>query len=427
MNATERWLKKGGELDRNDPLARFRERFVRNQDNLIYLDGNSLGMLNRESEKAVAKALNEEWGGRLIRGWNESWWEMPSRVASKIAVLTGCKNDEIAVCDSTSVNLFKLLSASLRLQKGRKKVVSDTLNFPSDIYIAEGAIQNAGEGHTLCLAESDNSIDIPLARLEKLVDEDTAVVVLSLVQFRSGFMYDMEKVNRLVHKKGALMIWDLSHATGAVEIDLNGTGSDMAVGCTYKYLNGGPGSPAFLYVRKDIQEEIVSPLWGWLGEYDPFSFAERYRPAGGAQRYMTGSPPVLSMASLEPSLDIIIEAGMAAIRRKSIAMTQMTLEIWKDILVSRGFTVGSPSDPGERGSHIALRHSEGFRICRALISDDEGEYVIIPDFRPPDIIRLGFAPLYNSFTDIAVAATELDRIVRDKVYEKFSTEKEKVT
>jgi kynureninase len=324
MNATERWLKKGGELDRNDPLARFRERFVRNQDNLIYLDGNSLGMLNRESEKAVAKALNEEWGGRLIRGWNESWWEMPSRVASKIAVLTGCKNDEIAVCDSTSVNLFKLLSASLRLQKGRKKVVSDTLNFPSDIYIAEGAIQNAGEGHTLCLAESDNSIDIPLARLEKLVDEDTAVVVLSLVQFRSGFMYDMEKVNRLVHKKGALMIWDLSHATGAVEIDLNGTGSDMAVGCTYKYLNGGPGSPAFLYVRKDIQEEIVSPLWGWLGEYDPFSFAERYRPAGGAQRYMTGSPPVLSMASLEPSLDIIIEAGMAAIRRKSIAMTQMT-------------------------------------------------------------------------------------------------------
>lgn len=427
MDATERWLKKAEESDLNDPLAGFRERFIRKEENLIYLDGNSLGMLNRESEKAVSAALSEEWGGRLIRGWNDGWWEMPSRVASKIALITGCRSDEIAICDSTSVNLFKLLSASLRLQKGRKKVVSDNLNFPSDIYIAEGAIHNAGQGHRLCLAESNNSIDVPFSRLEALIDEDTAVVFLSLVQFRSGFMYDMARVNRLAHEKGALVIWDLSHATGAVEIDLAAAGSDMAVGCTYKYLNGGPGSPAFLYVRKEMQEELISPLWGWLGEYDPFSFVSSYRPAEGATRYMTGSPPVLSMASLEPSLDIIIEAGMPAIRRKSIAMTQMITEIWKDVLASRGFTVGSPSDPGMRGSHIALRHSEGFRICRALISDDEGEYVIIPDFRPPDIIRLGFAPLYNSFTDIAVAATELDRIVRDRVYERFSAEKEKVT
>ncbi|MCA1756115.1 MAG: kynureninase [Bacteroidales bacterium] len=427
MDATERWLKRAQELDRSDPLAVFRERFVKKEENLIYLDGNSLGMLNRESEKAVSAALSEEWGGRLIRGWNDGWWEMPSRVASKIAMITGCRSDEIAVCDSTSVNLFKLLSASLRLQKGRKKVVSDTLNFPSDIYIAEGAIHNAGLGHRLCLAESENSIDIPFSRLEALIDEDTAVVVLSLVQFKSGFMYDMARVNRLAHEKGALVIWDLSHATGAVEIDLNATGSDMAIGCTYKYLNGGPGSPAFLFVRKEMREELISPLWGWLGEYDPFSFARSYRPAEGATRYMTGSPPVLSMASLEPSLDIILEAGMPAIRKKSVAMTQMITEIWKDILATRGFTVGSPSDPGMRGSHMALRHSEGFRICRALISDDEGEYVIIPDFRPPDIIRLGFAPLYNSFTDIAVAATELDRIVRDKVYELFSSEKEKVT
>lgn len=412
--------------DRQDPLRDFRPRF-RTDDRLIYFDGNSLGMMPLESERVARKLISEEWGERLIRGWNESWWDMPNRVSGKIAGITGCASDEIIVCDSTSVNLYKLVSAALRLQKGRKKIISDDLNFPSDLYVIQGLIDNLDDGHYLVMAESRNDIDIENDDLFRLIDKDTAVVVLSYVSFRSAFMYDMKTVTDYVHKQGALIIWDLSHATGAVEIDLGAAGADMAVGCTYKYLNGGPGSPAFLYVRRGLQDKIVSPIWGWLGEKNPFEFSLDYRPSAGAHRYMTGSPNIISMSTLEPSLDIISEAGMDRIRKKSIEMTGFMSELYMEFLMPLGFSFGSPVNPGERGSHISLKHREGYRICKALIDEKTGNFVIIPDFRPPDNIRLGLSPLYNRFEEILDVILEIERILKDRIYSAFSSSSESVT
>lgn len=426
MRNVETYRKRAARYDSVDILREYRSYF-KIPERTIYFDGNSLGMMPLASEKAVKELVSHAWGERLIRGWNEGWWDMPVRLAGKIASLTGSDRDEVIVCDSTSVNLYKLVNAALKIQGGRKKILSDNLNFPSDLYVIQGVINNLDDGHILETVISENGIDIDYKKLYDSIDEDTAVVVLSYVSFKSAFMYDMKKVNEHAHEVGALVIWDLSHATGAVNIDLHSAGADMAVGCTYKYLNGGPGSPAFLYVSRKLQYSVVSPVWAWLGEKNPFEFSLDYRPSDGARKYMTGSPTILSLCPLEPSLDIILDAGMDNIREKSVRLTAFMLELFHAFLEPLGFTLGSPENDEERGSHISIKHEEGYRICKALIDDRRGNYVIIPDFRPPDNIRMGLAPLYNRFEEVLEVILETEKIVRNRIYELYDSEISTVT
>lgn len=426
MNKNELFIAKAEDADVGDPLRHYRSRFKTN-DSLIYLDGNSLGMMPRASEKAAAELISHGWGERLIRGWNEDWWAMPRRVSDKLAQLLGCDSQELTVCDSTSVNLYKLLRAAIRRQEGRKKIISDDLNFPSDLYIIQGIINNEKDNLVLELAHSTDDIVVDYDTLFEKIDENTAVVVLSYVSFRSAFMYDMKRVTDYAHEKGALVIWDLSHATGAVEIDLAGAGADMAVGCTYKYLNGGPGSPAFLYVNKKLQDSVVSPVWAWLGEANPFEFSLDYRPSPGARKYMTGTPNILSLSTLEPAIDILLEAGMDNIRKKSLGLSAFLLELYHDILEPLGFDLGSPERDNERGSHISIKHRNGYGICKSLMDENRNGFVVIPDFRPPDNIRLGLAPLYNSFEEVLKAVTEIENIVTNNLYESYERGNDPVT
>lgn len=414
------------QLDAEDPLKDFRKQFIITDPNLIYLDGNSLGILPAATAGHMQDVVSREWGQGLISSWNTDWYERPGRVAAKIARLTGAQPDEILVADSTSVNLFKLAYAALHLQKGRRYIVSDDLNFPSDLYLFQGLIKMFNNHHELRLASSKDGIGVEMHQLEELLGDDTGLLSLSHVVFKSAFMYDMKAVTALAHQKGAIVLWDLSHATGAVPIDLNGSGADMAVGCTYKYLNGGPGSPAFLYVRKDLQHRIISPIQGWFGQHNPFAFDLDYRPAEGINRFFAGTPSILSLSALDPSLDILLAAGIDRIRGKSVKQCNYFLKLFHHFLEPIGFTLGSPEEEASRGSHISLRHPEAYRICKALI-EPAGPFRIIPDFREPDNIRIGIAPLYTQFDDLFIAVQQMETIVSQHLYKSFSNQRDNIT
>jgi kynureninase len=407
-------------LDDHDELAQFREEFVITEPETIYLDGNSLGRLPLGTAQTLQQAVEVEWGDRLIRGWNEGWMALPSRLAGKLASLLGAQADEICFTDSTSVNLFKLAVAALRAQPERRKIVSDVFNFPSDLYILQGVIDLLGKGHTLELVNSKDGITIVEEDLRKLIDEDTALVCLSHVVFKSAFLYDMQSITRLAHDVGALVLWDLSHSAGSVPVSLNACRADMAVGCSYKYLNGGPGAPAYLYVRRDLQEKLVSPIWGWFADRHPFQFELEFSPAEGAQRYSVGTPPVISMKAIEPALDLLMEAGIERLRQKSIKQTAYLIELAEAWLLPLGFSIGTPLVPTMRGSHVSLRHPEGYRINRAMIEPVSGSLRVIPDFRPPHNLRLGIAPLYNNFEEIYRALDRMREIVAGEEYKRFS-------
>lgn len=325
------------------------------------------------------------------------------------------------------MNLYKLSFAALKLQSGRKKIITDDLNFPSDIYILQGLVKQFGEGYELEVIGSDDGMTIDLSKLEKSIDENTALVSLSHVAFKSAFRYPMKTVTDLVHAKGALMLWDLSHSIGAVPGELNSSGADLAIGCTYKYLNGGPGSPAFLYVRKDLQEKLESPVWGWFGEQAPFEFGLNYRPAPGIKKFLAGTPPVISMTPLEKSLQIVNEAGMEEIRKKSVQQSDYLIDLASSFLFEEGFSLGSPLEPDKRGSHITLKHPDAYRICKAMIDPDAGGFSIIPDFRMPDNIRLGISPLYTSYHELCRTVIQLKKIVEEKLFENYSLDREEVT
>jgi kynureninase len=425
------------QLDSQDPLASFHAQFVSNDPDLIYLDGNSLGRLPKSVIPRMKKAMEEEWGTDLIRGWNRGWWEATTRVGEKIAALLGAAEGQVVVGDQTSINLFKLATAALTLQPQRKRIVTDTFNFPSDLYILQGIVQllsaSAGRGmpqdtthrdhEIIRIGAVDDDIRPDLAALEDAIDEDTALVTLSQVTFKSGYLYDMAHITELAHRKGALILWDLSHSAGALPIELDRCDVDFAIGCTYKYLNGGPGAPAFLYVNKKIQDEVVSPIWGWWGQRDPFAFDLEYQPAPGVQRFQVGTAPMLSLLAMEAALTPLLEAGMDALRAKSILMTDYASFLTDDLLAPLSFSLGSPRDSARRGSHISIRHEEGYRINRAMIE----EMNVIPDFRAPDNIRLGFAPLYISFTDIREGFDRIRRVVEERRYEKYPKQKLTVT
>lgn len=412
------------QLDSQDPLAPFRGQFVINDPDLIYLDGNSLGMMPKAAQETAQRVVSEQWGTDLIRGWNKGWWDAPRRVGEKVGELISAAPGQTLISDTVSVNLYKLATAALTLQPDRTGIITDTFNFPSDLYILQGIKQNLGNRHEILLiGASDNDITPDLAQLESAINENTALVTLSHVTFKSGYMYDMKRITELAHKKGALVLWDLSHSAGSVPVELDACNADLAIGCTYKYLNGGPGAPAFLYVNKDIQEKISSPIWGWWGQKNPFEFGLAYEPAPGAQRFLVGTQPILSLLTMEAALEPILQAGMETLRAKSILMTDYASYLTDELLAPFGFSLGSPRHSAQRGSHISIRHEEGYRISRAMIE----EMNVIPDFRAPDNIRLGFAPLYLSFANIWDGFDRIKRIMQEKRYQNYPEQKLTVT
>jgi kynureninase len=412
------------QLDTEDMLASYRDQFMIDDPNLIYLDGNSLGRTPKVAAQRAKQIVEEEWGKDLIRGWNKGWWEAPARAGDKIGQLLGAAPGQVLVNDTVSLNLFKLATAALTLQPGKKRIITDTFNFPSDLYILQGIQQNFRNGHEIIrIGTSDNDITPDLAALEAAINENTGLVTISHVVFKSGYLYDMKRITELAHRKGALVLWDLSHSAGSVPVQLDDCNADLAIGCTYKYLNGGPGAPAFLYVNKKIQEKLSSPIWGWWGQKNPFDFTLDYEPASGVQRFLVGTQPMISLLTMEAALEPLLHAGMGSLRAKSILMTDYASYLTESLLAPFGFSLGSPLDSARRGSHISIRHADGYRINRALIE----EMNVIPDFREPDNIRLGFAPLYISFMDVWEGFDRIRRVMEEKRYEKYPKQKLTVT
>ncbi|HEY1932942.1 MAG TPA: kynureninase [Acetobacteraceae bacterium] len=378
-------------LDRTDPLAAFRERFIL-PDGVIYLDGNSLGALPKATPARVADVVTREWGESLIRAWNtHDWIGMPLRVGDKIGRLIGTGPGSTVVADSTSVNLFKLLSAALALRPGRSQILTEDGNFPTDLYIAQGLAALLSRGHSL------RAVADPVGAL----GHDVAVLMLTHVNYRTGAMQDMATVTRAAHDAGALVLWDLSHSVGAVPLQIAADDVDFAVGCGYKYLNGGPGAPAFLSVAQRLHAALRMPLTGWLGHADPFAFAPDYRPAEGIARAVVGTPPVLSLAALEVGVDLLTEAPMDAMRAKSLALSDVFMTLVDQECAGQGFRVLTPREHARRGSQVSFAHPDGYAIMQALIARG-----VIGDFRAPDVLRFGLAPLYVGYVDVwsAVAA-----------------------
>lgn len=413
------YLRQATELDAQDQLSHFKQQFLFDK-NVIYLDGNSLGRLPKKSVEVLRDVVENQWGNRLIRSWNEHWLDLPKRIATKLASIVGALPEEIFIGDSTSVNLYKLAFATLKTQSNRTEILTDSLNFPTDLYIFQELIRHSFPEHCIRQIPSVEEMTTSLEAINENLTLQTAVLSLSHVTYKSAFMYDMAIVNQLAKTKGAYTLWDLSHAVGAVALNLRKSGADMAVGCTYKYLNGGPGAPAFLYVRKELQEQLQNPIAGWFGHKNPFDFAELYAAHDGIQRFAAGTPTVLSMAGIEPGLDITNEAGIENLRQKSVRQSEFLLSMIASELVPLGFKIAAPLEATQRGSHISIQHQHGYQINRAMISPQNDAKAIIPDFRPPTNIRLGIAPLYNSFTDLAETVERLKAIVITKEYEQFS-------
>jgi kynureninase len=380
-------------LDRADPLARHRDDFLL-PDGVIYLDGNSLGPLTRAARERVERALRHEWGEGLIRSWNSAGWiDLPRTVAAKIAPLIGARAEDVRVTDSTSVNLFKVLSAALGKQAGRRVILSEPGNFPTDLYIASGV--GAMHGAELVLAE-----DVTAA-----LTDDVAVLMVTEVDYRTGRRHDMAAVTAAAHAAGALTVWDLAHSAGAFPVDLTGADADFAVGCGYKYLNGGPGAPAFVWVAPPHQE-AVQPLSGWFGHAAPFAFEPVFRPAPGMDRFLTGTAPVLSMSALDAALDTFAGVDLAVVREKSVALGELMIER-VEARCGGALALASPREAARRGSQASFRHPNGYAIMQALIAAG-----VIGDFRAPDILRFGFTPLYTRFADVYDAVEILAGIVK---------------
>ncbi|GGX85848.1 kynureninase [Vogesella alkaliphila] len=391
------------QADQQDPLARFRQQFALPADT-IYLDGNSLGVLPHGALARSQQVIAEQWGQGLIRSWNDAgWFELPARLGNKLAALLGAGADEVVVTDTTSLNLFKALAAALRIQQqahpARRVIVSERDNFPTDLYMAQGLIDLLQQGYELRLTDAA----LPL---EAALGDDVAVLLLSHVNYRTGAMYDMAATNALAHRHGALTIWDLAHAAGAVPLALNAADADFAVGCTYKYLNGGPGAPAFIWVAPRHQDRFWQPLSGWWGHARPFEMGNDYQPAGGIRRFLCGTQPIVSLALLECGLDVALQADMDAVRRKSLALTDLFIALVEQRCGEHPLTLITPREHAQRGSHVSYRHPQGFAVMQALIAAG-----VIGDYREPEVLRFGVTPLYLGYTDVWDAVDTLKRIL----------------
>ena len=394
-------LGRARELDAADPLTAYRERFDL-PEGVIYLDGNSLGALPKATPERVASVVRGEWGDGLIRSWNSAdWIGMPQRIGGKIAPLIGAEADEVIAADSTSVNLFKLIAAALAMRPGRKVILSEPGNFPTDLYMIAG-LEAQG------LAERRLA---PREHIAEALDEDVALLLLTHVHYKTGEVFDMAALTRTAHEAGALVLWDLSHSAGAIPVELNGCEADFAVGCGYKYLNGGPGAPAFAYAARRHHDALAQPLTGWMGHAAPFAFSDDYAPAPGVGRLLCGTPPILGLAALECGVDLAAEIGVGRLAEKSRKLS----EFFRQCLGEQGVALDlvSPTDPAHRGSQLSFRHPEAYAICQALIARG-----VIGDFRDPDILRLGFAPAYLRFADIAEAARHLAEVLASGEWER---------
>ena len=392
---------KGRILDDGDPLASARCRFHL-PEGLIYLDGNSLGALPRAAPERLAQTAIEQWGDDLIASWNRHCWiDWPTKVAAKLAPIIGAKPGELLIADSTSVCLFKLLSAAVGARSGRTVILTEKDNFPTDLYVAEGL---AGMlGLELRRVEPETIIEA--------IDQNTAAVMLTHVNYRSATRHDMAAINRAATAKGALTLWDLSHSAGAIELDLDGTGCDLAVGCGYKYLNGGPGAPAFIFVANRLQHELQPPLQGWMGHAEPFAFDGSFRAVEGIQRFLTGTPSILALAALDAGLATFEGIEMSDIVRKSRALSSLFIE-QVEARALPDLRLASPTDAAARGSHVIFTHPNGYAVMQALIARG-----VVGDFRAPDVLRFGFAPLYNRYSEVVRAADILGDILQSREWD----------
>jgi kynureninase len=388
-------------LDLADPLAFARERFQL-PDGAIYLDGNSLGALPVATPETLTNTAERQWGEDLIASWNKHGWiDWPTTIAAKLAPIVGARTSELLIADSTSVSLFKLVAAAVRARPGRNTILSQQANFPTDLYVAQGLADLLG-------------LKLKTVRAEEVlhaIDEDTAVVTLTHVDYRSARIHDMRAINDAAHRAGALTMWDLSHSAGAIELDLDGSGCDLAVGCGYKYLNGGPGAPAFIYVAERLQNELTNPLQGWMGHAEPFAFVDDYRPGVGILRFLTGTPSILAMAALDAGLATFDGISMADVQAKSRKLSQLFVD---EVEARCGSEVqlASPRDPARRASHVVFAHPEGYAVMQALIARG-----VIGDFRAPDLMRFGFTPLYTSYADMVRAAEILAEILQTREWD----------
>lgn len=411
-------------LDAADPLAGFRARFSGadedGPDRMLYLDGNSLGRMPLATPAAVTRVVEQEWARGLVGSWSQ-WIGAATRLGDQLgAGVLGAGPGQVLVGDSTTVNLYKLLVAGAAARPGRDVLVCTADDFPTDRYVVAGVAEARGMTVREIEADIDEGLDLDV--LAAALDERVAVVVLSLVAYRSGALADVAEVTRLVHESGALLLWDLSHAVGAVPVDLDATGADLAVGCTYKYLNGGPGAPAFLYVRRDLQAELRSPIQGWFGQRDQFAMGPAYEPAEGIERFGVGTPPVIGMAAVEVGAGVVAEAGIEALAAKGRAMTDLVVALGDEWLVPSGVALASPRQAVRRGSHVTFAHPQAWQLTQALV-----DRAVVPDFRTPDRVRLGPAPLYTRFVDVWDALDRFRAILTDRSFEAFPAERSRVT
>jgi kynureninase len=397
------------ECDAADPLAGFRDRFAHADPSLIYLDGNSLGRLPLATAGRIADVVHREWGSGLIRSWDH-WAGLPARAGDLLGQhLLGAAPGQVVVSDSTTVNLYKLARAALAARPGRTVIVTDDDNFPTDRYVLSGVAAERGGQVRFITTDLDEGLD--LAAVRTAVDRQTALVCLSHVAYRSGALADMAQITAIAHGQGALVLWDVCHSAGSVPVDLDGCGADLAVGCTYKYLNAGPGAPAFLYVRRDLQDQLRQPVQGWFGQRDQFEMGPVYEPVAGIGRFLTGTPDIIGIAAVEEGARLLGEAGIGRLRHKGQQLTQYLIALADSWLSPLGFVLASPRDPERRGSHVCLHHPDAVLISRALIACG-----VVGDYRTPGRLRLGLAPVTTRFTDVWDAMAATRRITRDKTY-----------
>ena len=407
------------DLDAADPLAGYRDRFVITDPDTIYLDGNSLGRLPKATRYRLRHAIEVEWGTDLIRGWDR-WIELGREAGDVLAGIVGARPGEVALSDSTSVNLYKLAAAALGAVPGRRVVLTDDDNFPTDQYVLQG-LADAGRLDLAVLAtDVDRGVDANAVRAA--LSDRVGLVCLSHVAYRCGAIADLPGITAAAHEAGALVLWDLSHSAGAVPVGLAEAGVDLAVGCTYKHLNGGPGAPAFLYVRRDLQERLRQPIWGWFGQIDQFAMAGEYRPVDGIERFLVGTPPVLGGYAALEGAKLTAEAGIEAIAAKARLLTGYLVDLVDAWLVPLGFRLASPRDADRRGAHVTLHHPQAWQVCQALKAEK-----VIPDFRTPDRLRLGVAPLYTTFTDLYRSMERLRDLTAAARHEQYPPERSRVT
>ena len=387
-------MTRADDLDAADPLAAYRDRFVGAETSLVYFDGNSLGRPLRSTGPRLAEFVEQEWGGRLIRGWDERWLDLPQRIGDDLGrVVLGAAAGQTTIGDSTTVLLYKLMRAAVAARPGRSEIVIDRDNFPTDRYVADGVARECGL--TLRWIDVDVTVGVAPAQLEEAVGPETALVVLSHVAYRSAWLADIGELTRVAHAAGALVLWDLCHSAGSVPVELDAWEVDLAVGCTYKYLNGGPGAPAFCYVATRHLDALTQPIQGWLGSADPFLMGPAYAPAPGIRRVTSGTPPIVGMLAMQDMLALVEEAGIEAVRAKSVGLTSYAVELADERLADLGVTLASPRDPEQRGGHVTLHHPRMREVTAALWERD-----VIPDYRDPGGLRLGLSPLSTSYAEV---------------------------